>query len=146
MRRKKDKERRLPRSRKELRESVTPAQHVTTAPTTLPPVVVVTGSGCLHSPHECSVYRYPPQWCSSCQVRAASQCAQNGLPDVRPLFRPAPLPCVVEYGGACSVPPIYRPTMCPTSVCSAPSYVPSCAIPAALPSTCALPPRSACCD
>ena len=143
--------RRVPRSRKEIRDAARPpssaASSLPSQPA--PPVVVVAAppphplSGCLHSPYECSVYRHPPHWCSSCQVRAASYCAQNGLPDVRHLFHAAPLPACVEYG-ACAPPVVYRQAACPTTAVSCPSVSPACAAPAPLPSHCTLPPRSAC--
>ena len=132
--------RHVPRSRQELRERA-PTQHPAPsacAPSTVPvgvapvaplpfapvlpvavapvapvPIFPAVSSGCLYSPYECSVYRYPPQWCSSCQVRAASMCAQLGQPDIRMVFRPA---CTVPAtAGACQ-PACHQPAACPTSV------------------------------
>lgn len=140
--------RRMPRSRKEMRESV----QSNPPPPNVPPVVFVqpapipvtspTVGTCLHTPYECSVYRYPPQWCSSCQIRAASLCAQNGYPDVRPLFHappPYPLPYAHPmYGASCPQNIVYSNTVCPTTattcapnvshptVCTLPSNVPPC--------------------
>ncbi len=96
--------RRLPRSRREMKstnvnhrrdEDPVHSQSSTVLPPPPPPIIVVQQtpaavSNCLHYPRECSVYRYPPEWCSSCQVRASSICAQNGLPDIRYLFRQPP--------------------------------------------------------
>lgn len=142
-------ERRIPRSRKEMRESV---QSNPPPPTIPPPVVVlqpppipvaspIMGT-CLHTPYECSVYRYPPHWCSSCQIRAASLCAQNGYPDVRPLFR-APPPCPLSYapplyGASCPQNIVYSHTSCPTTAMAcAPDvsqhYPTVCSLPSRLP-------------
>jgi hypothetical protein len=141
-------ERRIPRSRKEMRESV---QSNPPPPTIPPPVVVlqpppipvasIMGT-CLHTPYECSVYRYPPHWCSSCQIRAASLCAQNGYPDVRPLFR-APPPCPLSYapplyGASCPQNIVYSHTSCPTTAMArAPNvsqhYPTVCSLPSSLP-------------
>ena len=122
--------RRVPRSRKELRErTVEPTlQNVASSsscptPCTAPLTpVIANNSHCLYTPFECSVYRYPPQWCSTCQVRAASMCAQLGQPDIRMLFTPRPV-CAAPCMSACQ-PACVRPVMCPTTQISCPSVVP----------------------
>lgn len=163
------KTRRIPRSRREMRESTRPppppplphaGPPAPVAPTVLVPVPIpqsvpapTVSSFCLYAPYECSVYRFPPQWCSMCQVRAASLCAQNGLPDVRMLFHAPALcappifrPCETVSRGcpttnhcltACPSPPIHPPTACPaqpshcvigTSNAHAPSHA-FCTVP-----------------
>ena len=155
--------RRPPRSRQEMRESAlssstpsagpavsSPCQTtlpaaVAIAPVVLPPPPLTTG--CLYAPYECSVYRFPPQWCSWCQVRAASMCAQLGQPDIRMVFRPTcPIPAAAL--GACQ-PPCFQPSMCPTSVataCSVPCPMPPCAPTpqptCPVPQSCPVPSRS----
>lgn len=152
-------QRNLPRSRQELRSrsSVShsaPPACATCAPATLPvpipvaPVVapvlapivpVVSSSGCLYSPYECSVYRYPPQWCSSCQVRAASMCAQLGQPDIRMVFRQAcPSPVVSAYQPACM-----QQAACPTSIVSSCPLPTTRALPASCPASASRPPDTA---
>lgn len=115
--------RRVPRSRREIREGASTTPQPAYAPPPMPayaPQPVI--SGCLHYPYECSVYRYPPQWCSSCQVRAASICAQSGMPDIRHLFRGCVYPiqqtamhpqCNV-YGVQTSCPPHPALLTCPS--------------------------------
>lgn len=90
------KRRALPRSRDELRK-----HGGTRVPPPLPPqlyhnpestqtvqvFVQAPSSSCLHTPLECSIYRKPWDWCSSCKVKAASVCAQNGMPNVGHLFQ-----------------------------------------------------------
>ena len=138
--------RRLPRSRDELRQrskdSGAPLYHdprldhaephvAAGAPTYVPhpvPVPVpVNTSLCLYAPYECSVYRFPPQWCSMCQVKAASQCAQLGVPDVRMLFQPRVACGSTWYLPTSGCAPILPGTCLPTNACISPT---SCPIPA----------------
>ena len=146
-----NRKRKLPRSRQEMRAHTASTLPTTIPATTIPVVPVATlplqiapppVSNCLYSPYECSVYKHHPSvWCSSCQVRASSMCAQLGYPDIRTLFSPppcaytapppcaytAPPPCAYTAPSgytcpsACAPPPCVRPTMCPTSVNSSPS-------------------------
>ena len=127
-------ERRIPHSRKEMRESHT--SH--SMPTPLPNggVQLLPASACLYAPYECSTYRYAPQWCSSCQVRAASLCAQNGWPDVRPLFHYQTAPVVY---GACHLDPVRQVAMCPTSMAVCPSAPLPVNIPCGYPPVCENP-------
>ena len=96
----------------------------TTANHTLPP----TASACLHAPLDCSSHRLPAYWCSSCQVRASSLCAQMGLPDVRALF--ASPPQLV----ACGMVPSYAPAPLPAACLVTPSLYAGCSPCAATPS------------
>lgn len=147
--------RRMPRSRRELREraaSQSPAPPATVPPQvvvqTVPvPTVVPSASSCLYTPYECSVYRYLPQWCSSCKIKAASMTAQMGLPDIRPLFHVPPMCAPVATCGApvCAMPlqgivtqPSWCPSSCPSS-CVA-SCAPTCAPTAPVPGTCVYRP------
>ena len=161
--------RRLPRSRQELREraqtsSSPPLPHplgvaniagtscpcappqvpmpIAVAPVVAPIVIVpAVAANCLYAPYDCSVYRYPPQWCSWCQVRAASMCAQLGQPDIRMVFRPA-CPMPVARFGACQ-PACYQPAACPTSAATTPYAacpLPACPLPACSLPPCSLPP------
>ena len=127
--------RKVPRSRRELRESGTPTipHTVPTPPAIVAPStaqlprmapivapIVAPTSLCLYTPYECSVYRFPPQWCSMCQVKAASLCAQIGQPDIRMVFNP----CAQPMGASC-VAPCYQAAACPTSVVSYPPVSPA---------------------
>lgn len=134
MRRRRD--RRLPRSRKEMREGVAPPAHPA-APhfsnfVVHPPHTVPTASfagTCLYAPYVCSAHRYPHQWCSSCQVRAASLYAQHGCPDMQAALFRAP-PCTA-HGACCSSGIVYTQTMCPTTVMTcAPSLLQPCPVTA----------------
>lgn len=151
--------RKLPRSRKEIRARAA----ISSSPVPAEPPAIVhrtpvaplpeSCSSCLHTPYECSVYRYPPEWCSSCKVKAASMAAQAGLPDMRQLVYPshafaqcAPGMCRPDYRAspACG-PDACRsgaggPSMYSTGVCE-PIRLrsPACG-PMALPVACTLPP------
>ena len=93
-------------------------------------------TGCLYAPHECAVYRLPHQWCSSCDLRIRTLCAQMGW-DVRAYPRqyyPPPMhvgllyppcvtaPCVPSHCGG-----IAPPTRCyPPPECCPITTVPPC--------------------
>ena len=131
----------IPKSREELRsrghsQVISPIRHKQTD--TAEPSICPQSSQssfCLHTPYECSIYRFPPEWCSMCKVRASTICAQNGAPDVRSLFiRPPCQPAILPY------PPYPPPPCCP------PSYRNDCRHPQLLvsPHQMVPPPAVAC--
>ena len=151
--------RRVPASRREMREQA--GNHVNPCTTSCnatscgvfpPPVSAArhcASSMCLYAPYECTVHRLPFQWCSMCDIRARTMCAQMGwdyhgylqqfypcmytpMPSV--LYRP-PLPSQVPA----SIMPACATTM-PACGTTGSACMSSCTV-AASPPFCTVPPN-----